>query len=53
MSVGVVRYKCVRRAYHQSRGVLPSVECLVVNVKPQRRGDPDPLGAVAPWEGGK
>jgi hypothetical protein len=40
----------VRRADHSSRGVLPSVVCLSVIVKPRQRGGPGPLGAVAPWK---
>jgi hypothetical protein len=39
----------VGRADHTPRGVLPSVVCLSVIVKPQQRGGPGPLGAVAPW----
>ena len=38
----------VRRTDHSSRGVLPSVVCLSVIVKPRYGGDPGPLGAVAP-----
>jgi hypothetical protein len=30
-----VRYRSLRRAYHSSRGVLPSVMCLSVIVKPR------------------
>jgi len=52
IDVCVVRWRSVRRADHQPRGVLPSAVRLVVNVKPRRRGGPDPLGAVAPWEVG-
>jgi len=37
----------VGRADHPSRGVLPSVMCLSMIVKPQ---SPDPLGPVAPWK---
>jgi hypothetical protein len=40
----------LRRAGHSSRGVLPSVVCLSVIVKP--RQFPGPLGAVAPFGGG-
>ena len=44
---------CVlRRADHSSRGVLPSVVCLSVIVKP-RWGGPGPLGAVPPREVGR
>jgi hypothetical protein len=37
-------------AVHSSRGVLPSVVCLSVIVKPRKRGGPGPIGAVAPWK---
>ena len=40
----VVRKRFLRRADHPSRGILPSVVCLIVIVKPQYRGDPVPLG---------
>ena len=46
----VVRYRSLGRAYHSSRGVLPSVMCLSVIVKPRKLGDRGPLGALAPWE---
>jgi hypothetical protein len=36
------------RADDSSRGVLPSVVCLSVIVKPQFQGQPGPLGAVSP-----
>jgi hypothetical protein len=42
----------MRRVTHSSRGVLPSVVCLSVIVKPRYKGGPSPLGAVAPWGGG-
>ena len=44
----------MQRADHSSRGVLLSVVCLSVIVKPRQYGGPGPLGggAVAPWEGG-
>jgi len=35
---------CVVRADRSSRGVLPSVVCLSVTVKPQQRGGRGPLG---------
>ena len=44
--------RSLRRADHSSRGVLPSVVCLSVIVRPRWRGAPGPLGAVAPWAGG-
>ena len=31
----VVRYRCLHRADHSSRGVLPSAVCLSVTVKPR------------------
>ena len=40
----------LRRADDSSRGVLPSVVCLNVIMKPQFQGQPGPLGAVAPWK---
>jgi hypothetical protein len=43
-----VRYRSLRRADHSCRGVLPSVVCLSVIVKPVQWGGPGPLGAVAP-----
>jgi hypothetical protein len=43
----------VRRADHSSRGILPNVVCPSVIVKPRQWGGPGPLGAVAPWGGGK
>jgi hypothetical protein len=46
--VSVVCCKIGRRADRFSRGVLPSVVCLSVIVKPRQRGDPGALGAVAP-----
>jgi hypothetical protein len=39
----------MRRADHSSRGVLPTVVCLSVIMKPRQRGGPGPLAAVAPW----
>jgi hypothetical protein len=35
---------------HLSRGVLPSVVCLSVIVKPRQLEGPGSLGAVAPWK---
>ena len=46
----VVRYRSLRRADHSSRGVLPSVVCLSVIVKPRQWGGHGPLKAVAPWK---
>jgi hypothetical protein len=43
--------RSLRRADHSSRGVLPSVVCLGVIVRPPYRGGPGPVGAVAPWRG--
>jgi hypothetical protein len=40
----------LRRADHSPRGVLPSVVCLSVIVKPRKCGGPGPLGAVDPSE---
>ena len=37
-------------ADHPSRGVLPSVVCLSVVVKPRCWGSPCPLRVVAPWK---
>ena len=39
----VVRYMSLRGAHHLSRGILPSVVCLIVISKPQQRGGLDPL----------
>jgi hypothetical protein len=44
----VCRQRSVRRAYHSSRVVLPSVVCLSVIVKPRQWGGPVLLGAVYP-----
>ena len=44
----VFRYRSQRPADHSSRGVLPSVVCLRVIVKPRYWSPP---GAVAPWAG--
>ena len=44
-----VSYRSLRRADHSSRGVLPSVVCLSVAVKPQEWGGLGPLLSVAPW----
>jgi hypothetical protein len=46
----VVRYRSLRRADHSSRGVLLSVVCLSVIVKPRQRGGPGALEVVAPME---
>jgi hypothetical protein len=48
-SVGLLWTSDQRRADHSSRGVLPSVVCLNVIVKPRKWGGLGPLGAVAPW----
>ena len=45
----VVRQRSLRRADHLSRGVLPSMVCLSVTVKPRQWEDPGALGVVAPW----
>ena len=45
----IVRWRSLRRADHPSRGVLPSVACLSVIVKPRQWGGPGLLEAVAPW----
>jgi hypothetical protein len=42
----------LRRPDHSSRGVLSSVVCLSVIVKPRQCGGSGPLGAVAPMGGG-
>ena len=42
----VVRWRSLRRADHLSRGVLPTVVCLSVIVRPRNWGNPGPLGAV-------
>jgi hypothetical protein len=47
----VARYRSQRRADHSPRGVLPSVVCLSVIVKPRQWGGPGPLGVVAPGWG--
>jgi hypothetical protein len=39
----VVRYRSLRRADHSSRGVLPSMVCLSVIVKPRQWGGPGPV----------
>jgi hypothetical protein len=38
---------------HLSRGVLPSMLCLCVIVKPPQWGYPGTPRALAPWEGGR
>ena len=38
----------LRWADHSPRGVLPSVVCLSVIVRPRQWGSPDPLGTVEP-----
>jgi hypothetical protein len=50
MCVVCCQVEVSRRADHSSRGVLPSVVCLSVIVKPRSGGGPGPLGAVAPLE---
>jgi len=40
----------LRRADHSSIGVLSSVVCLNVIVKPRFQGQPGPLGAAALWK---
>jgi hypothetical protein len=47
----LVRYRSLRRADQSSGGVLQNVVCLSVMVKPRRREDPGPLGAVVPGGG--
>ena len=50
MSVAcVVRQRSLRRPDHSSRGVLPTVMCLGVIVKPRKLGGPEPLGVVVPF----
>ena len=44
----VVRDRSVRRADHSSRGVLHSVVCLSVILKPQQREGLGPLGVLSP-----
>ena len=44
----VVRLMSLYRSNHSSRGVLPTVVCLNVIVKPWQWGDPGTLGAVVP-----
>jgi hypothetical protein len=46
----VVRYRSRRRPDHSSRGILPSVVCPSVILKPRQWGDPCPLGTVVPWK---
>jgi hypothetical protein len=46
----VVRWRSLHRADHPYRGVLPSVVCLSVLVKPRQRGGPGPLLGVAQWK---
>jgi hypothetical protein len=46
----VVRQRSLGRVDHSSRGVLPSVVCLSLIVKPRQWGGPGPLGAVAPYK---
>ena len=48
----VVRKSSLSRADLLSRGVLPTVVCLSVIVKPGQWEDPGPLGTVAKWGGG-
>ena len=48
----VVKERSLCRADHLSRGVLTSVACLNVVVKPGWWWGPGPLGAVAQWWGG-
>jgi len=45
----VVKHRSLRRAGNSSIGVLPSVVCLSVIVKPRQWGGPGPLGSVVPW----
>jgi hypothetical protein len=47
--VSDVVFQVERRADHSFRGVLPSVVCLNVIVKPRKRGGAGPLETVAPW----
>jgi hypothetical protein len=42
----VVRYRCLRRAYHSSREALPSVVCLSAISKPRQWGGPGPSSAA-------
>jgi hypothetical protein len=50
MSVScVVTQRSLRGPDHSSGGVLPTVVCLRVIVKPRYLGGPDPLGVVAPF----
>ena len=44
----VVWERSVRRADHSSRGVLPSVVCLNMILKPQQRDGLCPLGVLSP-----
>jgi hypothetical protein len=46
----VVRDTSLRRADRSSRGVLPSVVCLSVIVKPQQWRGPGPLATLASWK---
>jgi hypothetical protein len=45
-----VRYRFLRRADHSSRGVLVSVVCRHVIVKPRQLGGPYPAGSVMSWK---
>ena len=40
--LSVVRYRSLRRAYHSSRGILPSVVCLASVIAKPRKGRPWP-----------
>ena len=46
----VVRFMCLRRADHSTRGVLPSVVCLCVMEKLRQWEGPGPVGAVPQWK---
>jgi hypothetical protein len=46
----VVRQRSLCRADHSSGGVLPTVVCLSVIMKPRQWGGAGPLGAVASWD---
>jgi len=43
------RIQFLFRDDHSSRGVLPSVICLSLVMKPRKWGVPGPVGSVAPW----
>jgi hypothetical protein len=46
----VFKKRSLRKTHHASRGVLPSVVCLGVILRPRKWGGPGLLGPVAAWK---